>query len=127
MLRRSASARRATKSSATPTLGASEGRSFLGEHALYVDAAGPTACLAFIPTAAEHVGVTLEQVSARLPKTKGVANDLARRGIFAVCNGLANGVHHRRRQSHAQSFDFRHLNLLRHDISSGGLSKVLNV
>ena len=36
MLRRSSSARRETKSSATPTLGALEGRSLLREHALYV-------------------------------------------------------------------------------------------
>jgi hypothetical protein len=67
-------------------------------------------------------------VPARLPQAKGVANDLARRGVFAVCYSLANGTRHRCWQSYAQSFDFRHFATSNETISRlGSASKVLNV
>jgi hypothetical protein len=67
MLRRSASARRETNSSAAPTLATFEGRSLFREHMLHVEAAGATARLTFVPAIPKHGNVTFDQVPARLP------------------------------------------------------------
>src|SRR4051812_37826424 len=101
MSRRSASARREIKSSATPAAGPLEGRALFRKDASDVQPARATAGLALVPPAAKHIGIEIVQMAALLPQAQGIPHDLAGGGILSFRYGLADRVGHGGRQGDA--------------------------